>query len=400
MNGRITAVAVMLLAALGVVGRNHLVARTTEKAVSIWAVSDGEKIERDDVNSPLKRANTLWNGRVVKLFGARNEIVAFQLIVEAGGRDVEALSVSLRELVHKNRGAKITYAPPALDPTNYVGRPTQIFSVNYMNVTRPTGASWIYRPGSPSAPKDPLGWKPVQLAPENAKRGKGGFPLKVTAGNNQAIWIEIYTARDLPAGVYTGKVTVNTDGKTTNIPVELELFDFTLPDENSMSAMVYYERAQPELYQGRNLDAEYHRFAHRQRIELVHGYSIPAVKDAMGRFNGQDFTRAHGYEGPGEGVGNRIVPATFYGPGKDFDERESAWRTSDAWMSFVKERLPGVVTFLYMPDEPSRAQYAHIRQIGDNVHSNPGPGRMLPTLVTKHYVKELDGAIDIWDTGG
>ena len=399
MNGRITAVAVMLLAALGVVGRNHLVARTTEKAVSIWAVSDGEKIERDDVNSPLKRANTLWNGRVVKLFGARNEIVAFQLIVEAGGRDVEALSVSLRELVHKNRGAKITYAPPALDPTNYVGRPTQIFSVNYMNVTRPTGASWIYRPGSPSAPKDPLGWKPVQLAPENAKRGKGGFPLKVTAGNNQAIWIEIYTARDLPAGVYTGKVTVNTDGKTTNIPVELELFDFTLPDENSMSAMVYYERAQPELYQGRNLDAEYHRFAHRQRIELVHAYNVASARDAMGRFRGSDFTKDNGYEGPGEGVGDMIIPATFYGPGRDFDERESAWRKSDEWMSFLKAHLPRAITFVYMPDEPNREQFDRIRRIAENIKSNPGPGGKLPVFVTRHYTEDLDGAIDIWDSG-
>ena len=48
----------------------------------------------------------------------------------------------------------------------------------------------------------------------------------------------------------------------------------------------------------------------------------------MGRFNGDDFTAKNGYEGPGEGTGNRIVPATFYGPGKDFDERESAWRKS------------------------------------------------------------------------
>jgi hypothetical protein len=34
-----------------------------------------------------------------------------------------------------------------------------------------------------------------------------------------------------------------------------------------------------------------------------------------------------------------------------------------------------------------------------NIHSNPGPGKALPTFITKHYVKELDGAIDIWDTG-
>jgi len=399
MNGRITAIAVVLLAAFCVIAEDRLGALTEEKTMSIWAVSDGEKIERDESNSPLKRANSLWNGRGVKLFGARNEIIAFQLIVEAGARGVDALSVSLRELAHKSRGAKITYAPPAGDPANSVGRPIQIFSAHYMNVTRPTGASWVYRPGSPSAPKDPLGWKPTQLVPENAKRGRGGFPLKVEAGNNQAIWIEIYIARDLPAGVYTGKVAVNADGKTTNVPVELELFDFTLPDQNSMSAMVYYERTQPELYQGRGLDAEYHRFAHRHRVELVHAYSVASARAAMGRFRGSDFTKANGYEGPGEGVGDAIIPATFYGPGRDFDERESAWRKSDEWMLFLKEHLPHAITFVYMPDEPNREQFARIRRIAENIKSNPGPGGKLPVFVTRHYTEELDGAIDIWDSG-
>src|SRR5215813_14848499 len=110
MNGRITAVAVVLLAVLCAVAENppcaRADARTAEKAISIWAVSDGEKIERDDLNSPLKRANSVWaastpNGRRIKLFGARNEIIAFQLIVEAKERGIDSLSVSLRELARK-----------------------------------------------------------------------------------------------------------------------------------------------------------------------------------------------------------------------------------------------------------------------------------------------------------
>jgi hypothetical protein len=166
-----------------------------------------------------------------------------------------------------------------------------------------------------------------------------------------------------------------------------------------MQAMVYYESLQPKLYQGRDLDAEYHRFAHRQRIELVHEYDISKVKTAKGLFSGTDFTRARGYEGPGENVGNRIIPRTFYGPGKDFDDRASAWRQADSWMKFLGQNFPTAITFLYLPDEPGRSEYKYIRQLGENVHSNPGPGKTLPTFVTKHYVKELDGAIDIWDTG-
>ena len=37
---------------------------------------------------------------------------------------------------------------------------------------------------------------------------------------------------------------------------------------------------------------EYHRFAHRQRIEFVHAYDIAAVAAARGRFDGQTFTKA------------------------------------------------------------------------------------------------------------
>ena len=365
----------------------------------IWAVNDGEKVERDDLSNPNKRENSAWDGHKIKIFGARNEIIAVQLIVEADQSGIEHLKVSLPQLARKGGSSKITYTAPAADPTNYSGRPIQIFSVNYMNVEVPSHAEWVYKVGSPAAPKDPVGWKPVQLVPENARAGRGGFPLRVGGGFNQAVWIEVYTDRNLPAGLYTGTITVDADSRKQTIPIELELFDFSLPDQNSMDAMVYYESLQPMLYQGRDLDPEYHRFAHRQRIELVQSYDVTSATANLGRFDGSDFTRAKGYEGPGLNVGNRIIPRTFYGPGKTFDERASAWREADSWMSFLQQKLPHAITFLYLPDEPSRSQYNYIRQLADNVHSNPGPGKALPTFVTKHYVKELDGAIDIWDTG-
>ncbi len=365
----------------------------------VWAVNDGEKIARDDLDNPNRASNSAWDGRTIKLFGARNEVIAFQVIVEADRQGIGKLSLALRDLTLKGGQARILYRPPAADPTQYVGRPIQIFSVNDMDVRAPTRASWIYPPGSPAAPRDPTGWKPVQLVPENARPGRGGFPLKVAPSQNQAVWIEVYTARDLPAGIYEGSVTVNADGKTVRIPLALELFNVTLPDQNSMHAMLYYESAQPELYQGRNLDAAYHRFAHRQRVELVHAYDPSSVRAALGRFRGGEFTRERGYEGPGEGVGNKIMPASFYGPGEGYDERSSAWRKSDAWISFLEHTVPDALTFLYMPDEPDPSQYARIRTIADNIHSNPGPGRRLPIFVTKAYVRELDRAIDIWSVG-
>src|ERR1044071_337299 len=174
---------------------------------TIWAVNDGEKVERDDLNNPNKRENSAWDGRKVKIFGARNEIIAFQLIVEADQVGINRLAVSLPQL--KSGKGRITYAAPSLDPTNYAGRPIQIFSVNYMNVEVPSHAEWVYKVDSPAAPKDPTGWKPVQLVPENARAGVGGFPLRVAANQNQSVWIEIYTDRNLPAGIYSGTITVD-----------------------------------------------------------------------------------------------------------------------------------------------------------------------------------------------
>ena len=365
----------------------------------VWAVSDGEKVEQDDLASPLAAGNSVWDGSRARLFGARNEVVAFQVIAESDASGIEALSVSLPELRLRGGTDRITYAPPGADPSESAGRPLQLFSVHYMNVTEPSRAEWVWKPGGRAAPSDTVGWKPVQLVPENARGGRGGFPLRVAPRRGQSVWIEVYTGRGRRAGVYEGVITLTADGKKRSLPVELRLFDFALPDANSVDAMVYYEPSQPELYHGRNLDAAYHRFAHRYRVELVHAYDEPAVRAHRGRFDGSDFARAQGYEGPGEGIGNRIVPASFYGPGRGWDERESAWKRADAWMSFLGREWPRARTFLYMPDEPAPSQYPRIRALADHVHSSPGPGARLPVFVTKHWVSELDGAIDVWCAG-
>lgn len=363
----------------------------------IWAVNDGEKVERDAVDHPARARNSAWDGSAVRLSGARNEIVAFQVIVEADERGVRELSLRLPELA--SSADRIAYRAPAADPTDYTGRPIQIFSVNYMLVATPSHASWVYVRGSPAQPPDPTGWKPVQLVPEHARSGRGGLPVSVRAGENQAIWVEIYIDRTRRPGAYRGTIELVADGRRRTLPVHLEVFDFSLPDENSMHAMLFYSSAQPERYHGRNLDPAYHRLAHRHRVELVHAYDERTLPAAIGRFSGADYTRERGYEGPGDGVGNVLAPRSFYGPGRDFDDRPTAWARSDAWMTFLRGTLPRAITFLYMPDEPRPPEYPRIRALAENIHSNPGPGRALPIFVTSRYVEPLDGAIDIWCSG-
>src|SRR5690349_21500196 len=83
---------------------------------TVWAVNDGEKVERDDLNNSNKRENSAWDGHKVKIFGARNEIIAFQLIIEADQDGIKQLAIALPQLVQKGGRSRISYTAPALDP--------------------------------------------------------------------------------------------------------------------------------------------------------------------------------------------------------------------------------------------------------------------------------------------
>jgi hypothetical protein len=364
---------------------------------SIWGIHDGEKIARDDLDNPHESANTAWDGATIRLFGARNEVLAFQVVIESDAQGVQGLDVKLPELKHEG-GAAISYSPPGDDPSEYVGRPIQIFTENYMYVEEPSQAGWRFKPGGSATPPDPTGWKPVQLVPENAKPGLGGLPIDIAPANNQAIWIEVYAASHLPAGTYTGHVQVTAGGATRHIPVELTLFDFTLPDENSLDVMIYFESEQVSSYvgTGEELNRRFHRLAHRHRVEFVEEYGLSYLQNSIARFDGSDFAPGEGYEGPGEGVGYRILPASMYGPPSAYQTKSGAWGASDKWMTYLNANIPDAITFLYMPDEPGSGQFDDIQEMASYVHDNPGPGGQLPVFVTSSYKGGLDGAIDIW----
>ena len=65
-------------------------------------------------------------------------------------------------------------------------------------------------------------------------------------------------------------------------------------------------------------------------------------------------------------------------------------------MGLLARLVPNALTFVYLPDEPTPDRFPEVRRIADEVHANPGPGRALPTLVTRTIEPALAGAVDIW----
>lgn len=289
-------------------------------------------------------------------------------------------------------------------PFDYVGKRIELFTEHYREV--------INRSGEPSDYY--LGWVPEILIPFAAPEGLGGAPFDIAANNNQAVWIDIYIPRDALPGIDRGNLKVSVNSVVTNtIPIALEVYDFTLPDETHLKNMfvsgtpiaerhgVSYGSA--EYYR---IEAKYHQMAHRHRFDIVRSVKNLTVLERYHKryLTGELYTPACGYEGPGENVGNGTfsVGPYNYRPEEFSPDNEAGWRAgSDAWVNWFNANAPDVEIHKYLRDEPYTASepnavIAEIIKRCEWIHNNPGPGSALMTYDTIWIVPELQGHIDFW----
>ena len=165
--------------------------------------------------------NHLWNAdnRTIMLHAARNEFVAFQVLV--GG---------------SNSAAIIT---PKLNFDGLAGQTIQAELGRYYHV--PTK----------------LGLVPDPIVPLD-------FPIRrAPAVKSHSLHVEVYVPHNTPSGVHRGFLTLSSpsSNESLRLPVELTVWDFTLPDHLSfLPEMNCYDL--PEHERG------YYRLAHRHRTVL------------------------------------------------------------------------------------------------------------------------------------
>ncbi len=395
---------------------------------TVWALGDGEKVLRENLNHPDKKGNFTWDGKTIRIKGLYNEVLAFQVILETGQEGATGIEIAVENPVNKQSGKVIggntlKYGPPGT---------IEIFTQHYLEVpeNRYTPPSWFY--GSPaSAPKHLHGWIPDALIPVNAKNrpsgayddldpqefGKtgqtvndlGGLPIDIGPSRNQGFWIDIHLPRDrknFPAGIYSGKVQVLEKGRLIkDIPVEITLLPEYLPDENATNIWLYTSAVYSyfnELQQDK-VDEMLKFEGHRHRIDVVGGFAVNRTrfnKLAMDNYkpwlDGSAFTPANGYWGPGVGSGEKYFPVGIYGANVLGNTKEEVQAESNLWVDWFKQNAPDVVYFWYITDEPPVSRYPWVKERAGWVHSNPGTGKELPVFTTRGYQKELEGAIDIW----
>lgn len=373
---------------------------------SIWALGDGEKVFRDDLNHPDKKQNSTWDGKLIRLKGLYNEVLAFQLIIETGSEEVNGIEVAVTNPVHQASGKTIGGNTLKYGPAGTL----EIFTQHYLQVKEKetTPPAWFY--GSPAAaPKKMTGWIPDALIPTEALPGLGGFPIDIGPDRNQGFWIDIALPRDqknYPAGTYHGTVQIMQAGKTIReIPLEVTLLPHYLPDDNASTVWLFTSTVKPYFttLSEDEVDKLIKFEAHRHRIDVAGGskvHTAPFDAKAMEAYKpyltGAAYTPSHGYHGPGEGVGEKVFPIGMYGGSVMGDTKASYQKQADLWVNWFNEHAPGVTYFHYVVDEPGEEMHGFVKEKAAWIKSSAGPGKSLPLFTTTHYQPELDEAIDIW----
>ena len=258
MTGIIKKTGFLILAVAGVFFLNpqHLSAKVS----AVWAAGGSEKIFRYQADHPCRSGSTVWDGKTVRLTGLYNEVLAFQVIVEADSLGAQAVEVVLVPPAHAGGRVIGLEQPPVYGP----GGSLEVLAEHYIQVQQQTEekkkTNWLGAPGDSAVPPRMEGWIPDALIPRGARIGLGGQPLDIPRARrqviraheetvvptavvqNQGFWVDVYLPRDRswPAGVYRGMVKVLSAGKiAAELPLEITLLPHYLPDENHSNAWVF-----------------------------------------------------------------------------------------------------------------------------------------------------------------
>ncbi|MFN0157698.1 MAG: carbohydrate-binding protein [Bacteroidota bacterium] len=408
----------------------------------VWAIDDGEKIQRNKINYPAANGtnNPVWSGSQISLFGARNEVVAFQLIVQGSLLGATGVNVRLDSLTKSSTPAyTIKNTGGFGDPYNYAGKKIEMFVEHYQNVTNRSSASFLWWGSARPLPDiDFTSYMPEQLVPfespaGNRTHGQGGAPFSVPLLANQAVWVDIYIPRETPAGSYAGILRV-TENSTVrySLPVKLKVYDFMLSDTTHLHSMAHIDF--PGIV-GRHgvtkwssqywsLMKKYYAMGHRHRLDVTDGrLTLSNFTANLGSmYTGTYYTPANKYEGPGEGVGNLTYsigtydqPRSAGSPDRgsisgftydsDLAVFKATWQSaSNQWVNWFEANAPATRIHKYMADEPGvttdSSIFKDIRRKAGWLKTNPGSGRRLRTLATSNIRPDLRGSIDIWMGSG
>jgi len=415
-----------------------LVLSTTIQAQSlvIWANNGQDKVTRDELRAHASATavyNSVWNGTRISVFGAKNEVIAFNLILESPTTATNNVKVTVSALTGPGgftiSGRTLGQGQLADGLFNYIGRNIELFYVRYLQIRGLSrmayDSSYYDERHAPIRLQRPMNSYHVGVGTWNDRPDHDKYypdiavplelhtPFSIPANSNQSIWVDVFIPKTAPAGVYNGTVTVQVGTDATQIPVVLRVRDFTLPDIPSAKTMLvggemeddtnlrytgvaYPNAGTPEYNRMIQVSIRHNQMAHRHKISSLRGgwAALPAnlKQEDVDQLTGALFTHARGYDGPGIGTGSNVLSVGTYGAWRttwgftaaanDNERRQIMWDYSNQWVDWFNAQNFQTPTefFLYLIDEST--DYAQTERWAGWLENNPGSGSALMSFAT------------------
>jgi hypothetical protein len=325
----------------------------------VCAAPDGAKLPNHGP-VPLLSASIDPRAQGVRLEAARDEVVAFQLILKATSAAALELVVAASDLAGP-LGSAI--------PSSSI----QLFLAHHVRVD-PGGYTW----GPATRVLEWPDFYPDALVPFSSPCG-GGSPLVTSIrvptpdGPSQMVWVDVHVPRDQRPGAYRGSLRVAHQGSELRLPLEVDVTAATLRATPSLDVVAELYHAYAREGAGTEMASPawkamahcYQQLAHAHRAVFVERKRSPP--DAWGDYDqahgpaldGTLFTPRRGYHGPGQGapvsVWRTPWPQRYDGRlERPLSEAEVAAyeRLAGAWDRHVSEQgWDRVRTFAYVFDE-------------------------------------------------
>ena len=198
----------------------------------------------------------------ISIYAAKNESVAFQIWLKSN-TDLNDVSVSIGKLTSEDGSI------PASTASGY--------REHYLDVVNDS-------PGAlTNHPRD-LGLYPDPLIPFNDPYSDTprpvGMPFDIEAGGLGTLWIEWHIPVTTNAGTYTGQVVVTAGDESQAIDVELLVYDFSLPEQNTVVTNFGFSTNKIKNYHGGPngeqadqlsvIEQRYHQALRNHHIDRTH----------------------------------------------------------------------------------------------------------------------------------
>jgi hypothetical protein len=339
---------VVLAAALTVSTQSKVHAQS---GAAVFAVDDETRVRREDVVLVRARGKAVSPAGELALQALRGETVAFQLVVAGGAAPVDAVTVSVPDLVPADGsapGARRVHA--------------DVFREHYLQVNR--------RSRNRHRPRESLGWEPEARADDAQMMGDvpdALIPIAIDArpvlpppavapGQTGAFWVDLFVPESLPAGEYAAEAQVRGDGALlARVALKLTVRAPVMPYRVTGAFMFYEaERLDKRMGNGDAVEPQLWQLLHAHHIDALAQLNRDTdIKRLRAAYDGSLFREGRGYVGPGVGLPPSVVAFGTYGalggPKDDSIER----------IEDMNRALPPGIddVFVYAVDEQCKSTY-------------------------------------------